>query len=70
MSTTLADDFRKALIHALKVKSVYQVSKETGVDQSLLGRYAKGEQTITLETASRIAPAIGVSLLPEKIIPK
>lgn len=67
----LSEDFRDALESALRQKTAYQVSKETGVSITTIGEYLSGRRkTLTLDTASRIAPAIGVSLRRDKIKPK
>lgn len=67
----MSNEFRQALENALRCKTAYQVSKETGVSITTIGEYLSGRRkTLTLDTASRIAPAIGVSLRQDKIKPK
>lgn len=60
---TLSDEFRAALERALRKKTAYQLSKESGVSEATIGQYLSGyRQTINLDTASRLAAAIGVTL--------
>lgn len=40
----------------------YRISKMTGVHASVIGRFLKGERSITLETAGKIAEAVGLEL--------
>jgi transcriptional regulator with XRE-family HTH domain len=40
----------------------YALSGRSGVSQSVLNRFTSGERDITLETASKIAAAIGAEL--------
>jgi transcriptional regulator with XRE-family HTH domain len=43
-------------------KTQYRIAKESGVDSSTLGRFVKGERTITLEVANKICKALGLQL--------
>ena len=40
----------------------YQLSQQTGIAQAVLGRFAAGQRDITLSTASRLLPALGLEL--------
>lgn len=42
--------------------TVYRLAKEAGVDQSQLLRIERGDQGMSLETARKLARALGVSL--------
>lgn len=46
--------------------SLYALSQASGVSQSVLNRFTSGERDITLETASRIAAALGAELRVKK----
>ncbi|MBU6414246.1 MAG: helix-turn-helix domain-containing protein [Planctomycetes bacterium] len=41
------------------VKSRYRISRESGIAQSQISRFLKGESTITIDTADRLADAMG-----------
>ena len=40
----------------------YRISRMTGVHASIIGRFLKGERGISLNTAAKIAEAVGVEL--------
>jgi plasmid maintenance system antidote protein VapI len=43
-------------------KTAYQLSSETGVVASVISRFLSGERDIRLETAGKLAAAIGAEL--------
>lgn len=56
--------FRVAIENTgLKIK---ELSKITGVSESQLSRFIRGERTIKLTTAEKIAQEIGLELKPKK----
>lgn len=60
-SNPLADAIRAAM--ASSSLSRYALSQQTGVSQPVLGRFASGERDLTLETASKLLPALGLELV-------
>lgn len=49
----------------LKAKlSRYALAKATGVSQAVLSRFVSGQRTLTLETAAKLAVALGLELKP------
>ena len=54
----LADVLRQAITDS--AKSSYQLREETGVDHGVILRFMKGERDIRLETASKLAAAVGL----------
>jgi len=57
----LANRIRAAMVASGLTR--YQLSQQTGIAQSVLGRFASGERDLTLSTASRLAPTLGLELL-------
>ena len=43
-----------------------QLSKLSGVNRAQINRFVKGERTLTLESAGKIAEALGLELKPKK----
>lgn len=60
-SNPLADAIRAAM--ASSSLSRYALSQQTGVSQPILGRFASGERDLTLATASKLLPALGLALV-------
>ncbi|NBN88172.1 MAG: XRE family transcriptional regulator [Proteobacteria bacterium] len=56
----LADRIRAAMLASGLTR--YQLSQQTGVSQAVLGRFASGKRDLTLSTASRLVPALGLKL--------
>lgn len=56
----LADRIRAAMLASGLTR--YQLSQQTGVAQAVLGRFAAGKRDLTLATASRLVPALGLEL--------
>ncbi|HUS44725.1 MAG TPA: helix-turn-helix transcriptional regulator [Phycisphaerae bacterium] len=50
--------------------SLNQLAARCGVDVSVLSRFARGERTMTLPTAARVAKVLGLELKPAKRRPK
>jgi len=44
----------------------YQLAKASGIDKGILSRFIRGERTITLATAARLAEALDLELRPAK----
>jgi len=44
-------------------KTRNRISVETGIDPAALSRLASGERGITIETAERLAPAVGLEII-------
>jgi plasmid maintenance system antidote protein VapI len=59
---------RQSLQDALKAgirqsnKTPYQLAKESGVSQPIISRFVNGERDIRLETADKLAAALGLKL--------
>jgi transcriptional regulator with XRE-family HTH domain len=60
----LADRIRAAMVASGLTR--YQLSQQTGVAQAVLGRFAAGKRDLTLSTASRLVPALGLELATTK----
>jgi len=58
--TTLPDGLRQALNNA--GKSSYELKEETGVNHGVILRFLKGERDIRLETAEKLAAAVGLTV--------
>lgn len=60
--TTVSERLRAAIVAA--PQNQRRISLETGVATSVLSRFVRGEQGITLETADVLAAYLGLDLLP------
>jgi len=58
--TTLPDGLRQALANSGKTS--YQLMAETGVNHGVILRFLKGERDIRLETAEKLAAAVGLTV--------
>ena len=58
--TTLPDGLRQALRNSGKTS--YQLNEETGVNHGVILRFLKGERDIRLETAEKLAAAVGLTV--------
>ena len=58
--TTLPDGLRQALRNSGKTS--YQLNEETGVNHGVILRFSKGERDIRLETAEKLAAAVGLTV--------
>ena len=56
----LADRIRAAMVASGMTR--YQLSQQTGIAQAVLGRFAAGQRDITLSTAAKLLPALGLEL--------
>jgi hypothetical protein len=61
---TISDRLRAAILAA--VESRRRISLATGVAESVLSRFVRGQQGITLDTADLLAAHLGLDLLPAK----
>lgn len=61
----ILDDLRDALENCGRTR--YRVSLESGINQSTLSRFARGHFLLTVETAERLADALGHEI---KLTPK
>ncbi len=57
---TLEAQLRDAILAA--PVSRYVLSRASGVDEGTLSRFVRGERTLTLPTASKVAAALGLEL--------
>jgi plasmid maintenance system antidote protein VapI len=57
---TIIDQLRKAI--ETSDESVYAIAKATGVPQSVLSRFVRGERGITFETAAKLAAYLKLRL--------
>ena len=66
--STSKQDLSAALKAAIEKSGLsnYAISGLSGVDQSVLNRFTSGERDITLDTASKIAAALGAELRVKK----
>jgi ribosome-binding protein aMBF1 (putative translation factor) len=58
---TLADTLRQAILKS--GRSAYSLQQETGVDASVITRFLHGERDLRLETAGKLADAVGAKLV-------
>ena len=61
MSKTLADTIREAI--KADGRTRYRLSKDSGVNQAVLGRFVHGERDLNLATADRVCRALGLKLV-------
>jgi hypothetical protein len=61
--TTLTD----VLLAAIEQSGLtyYRIAKATGIDEANLGRFARGELSIRLANADRLAAYLGLRLMPD-----
>ena len=65
----VSDQLRLAIEEA--PMSRYRLSKLTGVDEGLLGKFARGERAgLRLDTVDAICEALGLRLVAEKQVPR
>ena len=63
----IVDDLRRAIAQAEKRgKTRYQIAQDTGLSQAMLSRFMAGENVPKMDTAERIASAIGRRLVLTK----
>jgi transcriptional regulator with XRE-family HTH domain len=43
----------------------YRISKETGIDEANLGRFIRGEMSVRLDKADKLAAYLGLRLVPD-----
>ena len=44
----------------------YEISRKSGVSQTVLSFFVRGERSMTLATAAKVAKTLGLTLKPEK----
>jgi len=57
----LEDSLRELVEHS--EHSRYRISMETGVSQAQLSRFVHGQQTVSIETAERLAGYFGLEIV-------
>lgn len=60
---TLTDVLRAAIERSGLTR--YRIAKETGIPESHLGRFARGDMSIRLDKADRLAAYLGLRLTPD-----
>ncbi len=60
---TLTDALRGAIERS--GLTVYRIAKATGIDSANLGRFVRGELSIRLDKADRLAAYLGLHLVPD-----
>ena len=65
---TLTEQLRAALLASDKTR--YRISISTGIDQSVLSRFARGRGGLTLSTADLLADALDLELTPRPPKPR
>jgi transcriptional regulator with XRE-family HTH domain len=61
--STLTDVLRAAIERSGLTR--YRIAKETGIPEGNLGRFLRGEMSIRLDKADRIAAYLGLRLTPD-----
>ena len=70
-ATTITDQLRRAIRQAERRGiTKYQISKATGMPRSQVGRIASGETVPKIDTAQRVAEAVGYRLALVPIVAK
>jgi transcriptional regulator with XRE-family HTH domain len=62
MAKTMSEVLRIAILSA--DRSRYALAQESGVSQAQLSRFVSGERSLRLDSADRIAEALGLRLVP------
>jgi hypothetical protein len=60
---TLTDVLRAAIRQS--GLTCYRIAKATGIDQANLGRFIRGELSVRLDKADRLAAYLGLHLVPD-----
>jgi transcriptional regulator with XRE-family HTH domain len=60
---TLTDVLRAAINQSGVTR--YRIGKDTGIDESILMRFLRGEMSIRLDKADRLAAYLGLQLTPD-----
>ena len=60
----LSDQIRQAVVDS-KV-SRYRIWKDTGIDQSVLGKFVSGERGISMETLDVLAEYLGLRIMMDR----
>ena len=60
----LSDQIRQAVVDS-KV-SRYRISKDTEIDQSVLGKFVSGERGISMETLDVLAEYLGLRIMMDR----
>ena len=61
---TLQESLRQAILTS--GVSLYRIAQESGVSYGMIHRFAHGERDLRLESAGRIAAALGLHLTKDK----
>lgn len=64
LSEALAEALRQAI--TASEMSQATLAQETGIDPGVISRFIRGERSLSLETASKIADLLGLELRPKK----
>ena len=61
-------DLVEVLRHAIKTsgKSRPELEHESGVTMAVIGRFVGGKRSITIDTAAKLAGALGLVLVPDE----
>ena len=57
---SITEAVRKAIEESALTR--YEIAKRSGVSQSSLSRFARGETTLSLESIEKLAPVLGVRI--------
>jgi len=58
----IEDQLRRAIVESPITQ--YKLAQVSGIDKGILSRFIRGERTITLTTAARLAEALDLELRP------
>ena len=61
---SIVAELRKAIVES--GYSQNQLSELSGVNRAQINRFIKGERTLTLESAEKVAEALGLELKPKR----
>jgi plasmid maintenance system antidote protein VapI len=60
-----APTLTEALRNHVHTRSINSLSKITGVDRAAISRFSNGRRGLTLDTAGKLAQALGLTLTPK-----
>ena len=63
---TISSVLRDALKMAADQTSLLHMSAETGIAVAIMSRFVRGERTLTLPTADKLAEYLGLELRPRR----
>jgi plasmid maintenance system antidote protein VapI len=63
-NSTFTDQLRRAIIDSGMTR--YRISQETGVAESVLSRFVRGQQGLTSDSIDRLMACLGLEIRPRR----